>query len=92
MYMAPAIFTGVTFGLTTCTLTQVRKKDDEWNYFFGGVAAGTVMGALSEFFLLFTHGILVAIKHVCDFTIKHKVVLLQMMNLSLNLHFYKMFH
>lgn len=47
-YMSPALLTGVVFGLTTCTLTQVRGKDDHLNYLIAGGAAGSMFGAASK--------------------------------------------
>ncbi|KAF2362375.1 hypothetical protein FHG87_006869 [Trinorchestia longiramus] len=53
-YVVPGFCTGLVFGLTTCTLTQVRKKDDHYNYMWGGAAAGAVMGACKRSFAVGT--------------------------------------
>ncbi|XP_018015043.1 NADH dehydrogenase [ubiquinone] 1 alpha subcomplex subunit 11 [Hyalella azteca] len=44
-YMVPGFFSGLVFGLTTCTLTQMRQKDDHFNYIVGAGSAGIVIGA-----------------------------------------------
>ncbi|XP_055331902.1 NADH dehydrogenase [ubiquinone] 1 alpha subcomplex subunit 11-like [Paramacrobiotus metropolitanus] len=41
---APFVAAGVAFGGVTCLMCSARKKDDFWNYFWGGMAAGGVVG------------------------------------------------
>lgn len=41
----PFIATAATFTIASNLLTSIRKKDDSINYFLGGVAAGSVVGA-----------------------------------------------
>lgn len=35
---------GATFGALTCALTNIRNKDDPWNYIVAGFAAGSIWG------------------------------------------------
>lgn len=44
----PLMAIGSTFAAVTCLSTNIRKKDDFWNYFWGGVAAGGVTGAVTK--------------------------------------------
>lgn len=41
----PFIATAAAFTTTANVLASARGKDDRWNYFLGGVAAGSVVGA-----------------------------------------------
>ncbi|GAV07458.1 hypothetical protein RvY_17288 [Ramazzottius varieornatus] len=42
----PAAAVGATFGAVACMSSALRKKEDDWNYTVGGLAAGAVFGAL----------------------------------------------
>lgn len=65
-YMVPGVMTGVAFGITTCTLGMVRQKDDNWNYFFGGAAMGSVFGIARRSFAVGTPcTVLFALAAVC---------------------------
>ncbi|XP_076347084.1 NADH dehydrogenase (ubiquinone) B14.7 subunit [Tachypleus tridentatus] len=44
-WVAPFATMGAVFSATTCVATNLRKKDDPLNYFLGGCAAGSIMGA-----------------------------------------------
>lgn len=44
----PVMAVGSTFGAVTCLSTTIRGKDDFFNYFYGGVAAGSVTGAIAR--------------------------------------------
>lgn len=42
--MGPAMAMGATLGGTACYLTQLRGKDDAWNYYWAGGATGGMLG------------------------------------------------
>lgn len=44
----PVMGMGAAFASTTCIATNFRKKDDIWNYYLGGAAAGAVAGAAKK--------------------------------------------
>ncbi|XP_054278352.1 NADH dehydrogenase [ubiquinone] 1 alpha subcomplex subunit 11-like [Macrosteles quadrilineatus] len=44
----PVMAVGSTFAAVTCLSTSFRDKDDIWNYFYGGLAAGSVAGAAAR--------------------------------------------
>ena len=44
----PLVTSAATFAATSCALTNLRGKDDAWNPAFGGLAAGSIFGAASE--------------------------------------------
>lgn len=41
----PFMGMGASFVITTCMATNLRKKDDVWNYFLGGATVGAIFGA-----------------------------------------------
>ncbi|KAL1140199.1 hypothetical protein AAG570_000131 [Ranatra chinensis] len=43
--ISPALGVAAAFATTVCTATNVRHKDDKWNYLLGGLASGAVVGA-----------------------------------------------
>lgn len=45
---APLIGGGLAYTSIVCTAASLRKKNDQWNHAFGGMAAGAVFGAASE--------------------------------------------
>ncbi|KAJ7308416.1 hypothetical protein JRQ81_008961 [Phrynocephalus forsythii] len=51
---------GAIFGAATCTASHLREdRDDPWNYFIGGCAAGTMFGARTHNFALGTYSCVV---------------------------------
>ncbi|XP_069162441.1 NADH dehydrogenase [ubiquinone] 1 alpha subcomplex subunit 11 [Procambarus clarkii] len=46
----PLAAAGATFAAVTCVSTNLRNKDDGLNYFLGGNAAGSVIGAAKRSF------------------------------------------
>uniref|UniRef100_G3CJT7 NADH dehydrogenase [ubiquinone] 1 alpha subcomplex subunit 11 n=1 Tax=Dipetalogaster maximus TaxID=72496 RepID=G3CJT7_DIPMA len=52
----PFMGMGAAFVVTTCMATNMRKKDDVWNYFLGGTAVGAVMGAWKRSLRIGTYG------------------------------------
>lgn len=45
-YTLPITGMGATVGATACILTNLRKKDDHFNYLIGGLAAGGIWGRM----------------------------------------------
>lgn len=48
MISLPLMAVGSTYAATCCLLANYRKKDDTYNYFFGGFSAGCVAGACAR--------------------------------------------
>jgi len=44
----PFIGGGLTYTTIVCASASLRKKDDQWNHFFGGAAVGGLIGALRK--------------------------------------------
>ncbi|XP_067134402.1 NADH dehydrogenase [ubiquinone] 1 alpha subcomplex subunit 11 [Centruroides vittatus] len=49
-YGFPFAGMGATIGATACILSNLRKKDDHYNYFIGGLAAGGIYGKMFNSF------------------------------------------
>ncbi|KAG5891675.1 hypothetical protein JTB14_020093 [Gonioctena quinquepunctata] len=63
---APIFGTTTAFVLTTNIAASLRKKDDKWNWFLGGFAAGSVLGVWRRKTIVgFNMGMLFGILAVC---------------------------
>jgi len=48
VWTGPALAVSSGFVAATYIATNVRQKDDPWNYAFGGATSGAIIGALSK--------------------------------------------